>query len=926
MKQTLPTESEQQVRQLQTVANNRSATSEVQSFVDKRPQIIAQRQLINTLHASPRMIAQRKLAKSIHNSPRMVAQRELSRSLQFPSLQLQAIPEEEMLQGKFDTAQRIEEEELLQGKFNPVQRVEEDELLQGKFEATQLAEAPTEKQNNTGLPDNLKSGIESVSGISMDSVRVHYNSSQPAQLNALAYAQGTDIHVAPGQEQHLPHEAWHVVQQAQGRVTPTMQMKDGVPINDDKSLEHEADVMGKKAIYPAPDKANLSFTPLSDTSAKVTQRLTGVEMELHVPFYGDRKGNEASNKYFVAASVDPIGLTHLEKQKIADFIHGGLDYGESYGKQAGLYDISADHIGFAVNHAALKRYLVNQNYMENKDSESMTNIEYRSEPFEERDPRSQAKVDRAAAEIKVHAVDAAGKATSGQRRYLQTPVSNFYTGVPVTELNKLLNGDAPGLALVQGMVAAINPRIYLQTTTGTLPSEIPALFNEAAADMRLADITSVRAGLLENAILKAQQAVTANLGSVLMRGFNPGEIASLTGWMTLVAQYLLAYQLETSSYRFRVDGADGGKIKAGGSTAKNLVAYLSKTHLADTIDALPARARPNVNGGPRRADWIALFKSLLDDTAKNQFNLITALGLTDYEGQNYYDADGNNPAPIIHDEVLGEGQKPGVWMSRLLKKSKNLAGDYEAFHVQTGNDLTLDDGQENESPPLTIKGEQAIPLEDRYHKFKHSSGNLNNINRADKVIKNEWTKATTRRAASTAARTTFTAQLNAATAFLAGYGTAMGRVNTLLALRNEYNNVVADPDNVQAEQAKLNTLNLHIQQWQAVNNNAGIAYTLVSSLILDHRWSTKGSAFIGTKTPAGVVELRAVLNGNATSAQKLVSLAQIAVNKIASPDDRRHATTTLLYQLLRDMNGMYMNGGGGWTNFIARLTTVENSM
>lgn len=102
--------------------------------------------------------------------------------------------------------------------------------------------------NRTGLPDRLKSGIESLSGISMDNVRVHYKSAQPAQLSALAYAQGTDIHVAPGQERHLPHEAWHVVQQAQGRVRPTMQMKTGVPINDDAGLEHEADMMGAKAL------------------------------------------------------------------------------------------------------------------------------------------------------------------------------------------------------------------------------------------------------------------------------------------------------------------------------------------------------------------------------------------------------------------------------------------------------------------------------------------------------------------------------------------------------------------------------------------------------------------------------------------------------------------------------------------------------
>jgi len=68
------------------------------------------------------------------------------------------------------------------------------------------------------LPDNIKHGVESLSGISMDDVKVHYNSAKPAQLNAHAYAQGTDIHPASGQEKHLPHEAWHVVQQKQGRV------------------------------------------------------------------------------------------------------------------------------------------------------------------------------------------------------------------------------------------------------------------------------------------------------------------------------------------------------------------------------------------------------------------------------------------------------------------------------------------------------------------------------------------------------------------------------------------------------------------------------------------------------------------------------------------------------------------------------------
>jgi hypothetical protein len=108
--------------------------------------------------------------------------------------------------------------------------------------------APTAtRPNRTGLPDRLKTGVERLSGFSLDDVRVHYNSPKPAQLHALAYAQATEIHIGPGQARHLPHEAWHVVQQKQGRVKPTLQAK-GVAINDDAGLEREADVMGARSV------------------------------------------------------------------------------------------------------------------------------------------------------------------------------------------------------------------------------------------------------------------------------------------------------------------------------------------------------------------------------------------------------------------------------------------------------------------------------------------------------------------------------------------------------------------------------------------------------------------------------------------------------------------------------------------------------
>jgi hypothetical protein len=152
-----------------------------------------------------------------------------------------------------ETVQRkgVGEDEELQMKADPtVQRegIGEDEELQMKAEpAVQRKETSGGSANNTGLPDNVKTGIESRSGMSLDDVKVHYNSSQPSQLQALAYTQGTDIHVAPGQEQHVPHEAWHVVQQKQGRVQPTMELN-GAAINDDTKLEHEADIMGRAAV------------------------------------------------------------------------------------------------------------------------------------------------------------------------------------------------------------------------------------------------------------------------------------------------------------------------------------------------------------------------------------------------------------------------------------------------------------------------------------------------------------------------------------------------------------------------------------------------------------------------------------------------------------------------------------------------------
>ncbi len=178
----------------------------------------------------PEVVIQQKLKDTINNSAR-VLQLKAYQEMANESAQVKQHREYQTLADSFSS-------QTLQKK----QSIEEEETSLGESKAIQR------KENDTGLPDGLKSGVENLSGYSLNDVKVHYNSDKPAQLQAHAYAQGTDIHLGPGEEKHLPHEVWHVVQQKQGRVKPTLQMKSNLKVNNDQNLEKEADVMGRKAV------------------------------------------------------------------------------------------------------------------------------------------------------------------------------------------------------------------------------------------------------------------------------------------------------------------------------------------------------------------------------------------------------------------------------------------------------------------------------------------------------------------------------------------------------------------------------------------------------------------------------------------------------------------------------------------------------
>ena len=153
--------------------------------------------------------------------------------------------ESNSIKSKKDSSERnsFENNKNIASKNLQVLQEKSDDHLASK-NLTDLQEMAN--QDDTGLPAQLKHGVESLSGVSLDDVKVNYNSSKPSNLGASAYAEGNHIHVGGGQEKHLAHEAWHVVQQKQGRVNSTRELN-GTSINDDSSLEKEATDMGHKA-------------------------------------------------------------------------------------------------------------------------------------------------------------------------------------------------------------------------------------------------------------------------------------------------------------------------------------------------------------------------------------------------------------------------------------------------------------------------------------------------------------------------------------------------------------------------------------------------------------------------------------------------------------------------------------------------------
>lgn len=153
-------------------------------------------------------------------------------------------------------------------------------ILRKSTDEIGYAGADPQRASTSGapMPAAVQAKMESAFGADLSAVRIH-EGPQAQAMGALAYTQGTDIHFAPGQyapgsqrgQELLGHELTHVIQQAQGRVSTPTQAKGGV-INDDPSLEREADELGARAARG--EQASGSLLPMRATApAQSIQRV-----------------------------------------------------------------------------------------------------------------------------------------------------------------------------------------------------------------------------------------------------------------------------------------------------------------------------------------------------------------------------------------------------------------------------------------------------------------------------------------------------------------------------------------------------------------------------------------------------------------------------------------------------------------------------
>ncbi|MFW5835296.1 MAG: DUF4157 domain-containing protein [Pseudomonadota bacterium] len=370
----------------------------------------------------------------------------------------------------------------------------------------------------------LRRGMEQLSGLSLEGVRVHRNSAEPGKIGAHAYAHGRDIHLGPGGEAHLGHEAWHVVQQAQGRVRPTVQAK-GKAINADPTLEAEADRMARRAATLDVDAVTETARPASFGDGSTIQGRFGFEIEVPIFFTTDYGAGDGRRG-------DP-GTIAIDR---------------------GTYEVKADH------NMDLSPLLTYANQHQNGGVDRFPGgpsiIELVTKPLDEF-VATETAVRNLATTMAQWTKTAHTSAVAGDNKL----VGNYYVG-----------SDSPQRTLQ-------NTQGYFQATYGIKLSKVPEAFKstaKAAEASGSTDATSIAqlksAAKAGPAVVKALKKTRTSHGRRVQEVVPKHDLEMLAGFASLLGNYLIA---DT-----RIEGAVGlGKNAIGD--------FFYKSDLGDVANALP---------------------------------------------------------------------------------------------------------------------------------------------------------------------------------------------------------------------------------------------------------------------------------------------------------------------------------------------------
>jgi hypothetical protein len=407
------------------------------------------------------------------------------------------------------------------------------------------------------------------------------------------------------------------------------------------------------------------------------QRLTGYEAEANVPIYGTFTADA------VKAALTEKGKGHWSDE-IALFIGGGLKYGFNYGTEpSGHYTLSADHNVLMGLHRKLVQRLILAGYLKDGyQHRSMSNLEYITPPRDELGPGAAPIIEADANAVRKHHAATVKAATGGRTAKVPPPAVEIFTGIPVKELEYWVHPrDMPMIApVLTELEAAIDDQLYMQETTGVLPQDVPALYEQAGEDFRhdadgrmsrcIREILARSPAIARDAYARARAAAEE-----WPDAFDTHKPA-LEGYLTLMAGYLLADNLSMTS------------MLARGSTEKNFFPFFPKAKMVDFMRALPAEVRP----GDESADaWNGVMERL--------HGASTPFG-PDYWARRY--------------DVRRE-KDDGVFFP--LGQLDDLKELVEGKDLQPSDSKAL--GLDEPHPAVKgATGQMGIPLEDRYVKKK----------------------------------------------------------------------------------------------------------------------------------------------------------------------------------------------------------------